>query len=145
MENNNTQVELGVLKSVVSKLDSSIEKIASLNADVAKLLAVHEQRLDSIERDNEHRDVDIKEVHSRITTQIQLLSDKVDTVFQDMTTKMTTLNEKAIERYERVEAEIEDDLSAINQRITKLEQWKWWVMGIAAAAGYIINLLTKIK
>jgi hypothetical protein len=41
--------EVEVLKNVVAKLDMSIEKIAQVSNDIGKILAVHEQRLASLE------------------------------------------------------------------------------------------------
>jgi DNA anti-recombination protein RmuC len=143
LDHKDSQVELGVLKSVVSKLDASIEKIASLNADVAKLLAVHEQRLNSIERDYRQNDADIKEIHSRITTQIQLLSDKMDITLTGIDERMEHSTEKATERTERCKKSFENDFDDISSRITQLEQWRWWVTGIAIAVGYMISVAGK--
>jgi hypothetical protein len=42
---------------------------------------------------------------------------------------------------------IEDDMSGMGRRITTLENWRWYVIGITVAAvfigGYILNYLKK--
>lgn len=144
MSDLDNQVELGVLKSVVSKLDSSIEKIAQLNGDITKLLAVHETRLDSLERVSENRTEDIKELHSRITTQIDQVAKKIDEMEIRLEERMRNQSHSATEQHNRIQREIEEDIEKLGSRISKLEQWKWWVMGIALAFGYFIGHLPEL-
>jgi len=61
--------EIEVLKSVVNKLDSSLEKISEVSNSIGKLLAVHDQRIINLEKDVDAREDDVKELHSRITVQ----------------------------------------------------------------------------
>ena len=45
-----SDVEVQVLKQVVFKLDASLDKISEVSYSIGKLLAVHEERLDSLEK-----------------------------------------------------------------------------------------------
>ena len=42
---------LGNFETLVSRLDSAIEKIAEVNNNVSRMLAVHEQRISKARRD----------------------------------------------------------------------------------------------
>ena len=70
------ETELEVLKSVVNKLDSSLEKISEVSNSIGKLLAVHDERMKSgaaisTQQHNTIRDeiqVDIKDMELRVTS-----------------------------------------------------------------------------
>jgi len=40
--------------------------------------------------------------------------------------------------------EIREEQSAINKRLASLEQFKWQMMGLAAASGFILPLITSL-
>jgi len=126
------EAEIEVLKTVVSKLDTSIEKITQVSTDVGKILAVHEQRLVGLEKIADDRDDDIKELHSRITTGNRELIDRIDMMLK--TSK---------EQHEAMEENLRKEMQKLDVRLTHIEKWKWWMMGVAAGAGFIIGIAQK--
>lgn len=145
------ETEVEVLKSVVSKLDTSIEKITQVSGDIGKILAVHEQRLDSIEKVSDQRTEEIKELHSRITTQTREIVEKIDTMEARLEVKMRENGVAAKEQHKAIQEEIQKDISAIgvsvkdmDARVNSLESWKWWVMGAAGTLGFIVGFAVDI-
>lgn len=145
------ETEVQVLKSVVSKLDTSIEKITQVSTDIGKILAVHDQRLDSIEKVSDQRTEEIKDLHSRITTQTREIVDKLEEMERRIEFKMRENGLAAKEQHREIQEEIQKDITALNGsittidgRVTGLERWKWWVMGAAAALGFLIGLATDV-
>lgn len=145
------ETEVEVLKSVVSKLDTSIEKITQVSGDIGKILAVHEQRLDSIEKVSDQRTEEIKELHSRITTQTREIVEKIDTMEARLEVKMRENGVAAKEQHKAIQEEIQKDISAIgvsvkdmDARVNSLERWKWWVMGAAGTLGFIVGFVVDI-
>jgi chromosome segregation ATPase len=138
------ETEVEVLKSVVSKLDTSIEKISQVSQDIGKILAVHEQRLETIEKISDNRADEIKELHSRITTQTREIVDKIDNMEQRLEVKMRENGEQATKQHKEIQVEIQKDISAIDQRVGSLENWKWWLMGAAATVGIVMGVAMDI-
>lgn len=138
--------EVEVLKSVVSKLDTSIEKIAQVSGDIGKILAVHEQRLDSIEKISDQRTEEIKELHSRITTQTREIVEKITDMEHRLEVKMRENGMAAKEQHKEIQEEIQKDINSIGDQVTSidtrvdsLERWKWWIMGAAITVGFILG------
>ena len=84
------QVKVAVLEQklenfehVVSKLDSAIEKIAEVNNNVSRMLAVHEERLSKQE-----------EVDNILFDKIDKLRDKVDSDHESLSTRVSLLERK---------------------------------------------------
>ena len=138
------EAELEVLKTVVSKIDQSLEKMTTVSNDIGKILAVHESRIDQLEKYGEDRFDDIKELHSRITTNHREMMDKINDMEKRMDDKFRRQNEVATEQHSRIQRELEDDIKDISKRIRNLENWKWWMMGVAAALGFIAAKIAPI-
>lgn len=133
--------EVEVLKSVVTKLDASIEKISQVSTDIGKLLAVHEQRIDQLEKTDSRRMDDIKEIHSRITTGNRELMDKIDDMESKIYERMAKSAEAATNQHKDIQNEISAEIKGLETRIDTLEKWKWTMLGGAAAIGYLISHL----
>ena len=136
--------EVEVLKNVVAKLDMSIEKIAQVSNDIGKILAVHEQRLVNLEKVADARSGDIKELHSRITTQHREMMDKMDDMEDRLELKMQQAQFNSTKQHEEIQKEIQKDIGNLSKRLTVLENWRWWVLGAAGAFGFIIAKMPSI-
>lgn len=134
--------EVEVLKSVVNKLDTSIEKISQVSTDIGKLLAVHEQRIDTLEKVDERRVDDIKEIHSRITTGNRELMDKMDQLEVKIEERMRKAAESATTQHKEIQNDISTEIKGLERRIDTLEKWKWIMLGGAATVGYLISHLS---
>lgn len=136
--------EVEVLKNVVAKLDMSIEKIAQVSNDIGKILAVHEQRLANLEKVADAKSEDIKELHSRITTQHREMMDKIDDMEDRIELKMQQAQFKSTKQHEEIQKELQKDIGNLSNRLTVLENWRWWVLGAAGAFGFIIAKMPSI-
>jgi hypothetical protein len=70
-------------ESVVSKLDAAIEKIAEVNNNVSRMLAVHEERISKQE-----------EIDSILFDKIDKLRDKMDCDHDGVVTRLSKLERK---------------------------------------------------
>lgn len=147
----NIEAEVEVLKSVVSKLDTSIEKIAQVSGDIGRILAVHDQRLNSIEKVSDQRTEEIKELHSRISTQTREIVEKITDMEVRLEHKMRENGVAAKEQHKEIQEEIQNDINGIgitvnnvDERVESLERWKWWVMGAAASIGFIFGFVMDV-
>ena len=86
----NQQVKLAVLdqrletfEGIVSKLDAAIEKIAEVNNNVSRMLAVHEERITKQE-----------EIDAVLFDKIDKLRDKMDSDHDSVTQRLSLLERK---------------------------------------------------
>ena len=132
--NVNTQIELELLKKEIAdmkqihvRLDTAIEKITDFSNCINRLLAVHEEKItqqeDAQQRSVQEFTADIKELHSRITTNTK-----------DMTALMTQQHKEQKEVIDRLKDEI-------SNRVGVLEKWRWIIIGGSIVLGFIIQKL----
>ena len=74
---------LETFEGIVSKLDSAIEKIAEVNNNVSRMLAVHEERISKQE-----------EIDSVLFDKIDKLRDKMDLDHDSVTKRLSILERK---------------------------------------------------
>lgn len=131
--------QVKVLESVVSKIDSSIEKLTEVSNSIGKLLAVHDERLNTLEKTNDRTEDDIKDLHSRITTISREICDKLDQVETMIEHRLKESSEASAKGHAEIKADIESKITKLVTRVEILEKWKYWVVGAATAVGYIVN------
>ena len=132
--NVNTQIELELLKKEIAdmkqihvRLDTAIEKITDFSNCINRLLAVHEEKItqqeDAQQRSVQEFTSDIKELHSRITTNTK-----------EMTALMTQQHKEQKDVIDRLKDEV-------SNRVGVLEKWRWIIIGGSIVLGFIIQKL----
>tara|TARA_B100001564_G_scaffold100131_1_gene82306 strand:- start:246 stop:668 length:423 start_codon:yes stop_codon:yes gene_type:complete len=130
----NTQIELELLKKEVAdmkkihvRLDTAIEKITDFSNCINRLLAVHEEKItqqeDAQQRSVQEFTTDIKELHSRITTNTK-----------ELTALMTEQHKEQKDVIDRLKDEV-------SNRVGVLEKWRWIIIGGSIVLGFIIQKL----
>lgn len=139
------ETELEVLKSVVNKLDSSLEKISEVSNSIGRLLAVHDERIDQLEKVVDKRDQDIRDIHSRITTQTKEIVDKITSLEKNIEERMRSNAIISQEQHFEIKKEIQADVSKLDTRLAEIERWRWYLMGAAVAVGYLSSHADILK
>jgi chromosome segregation ATPase len=139
-----TEAELQVLKTVVDKIDQSLEKMTDVSANVGKILAVHEERLDRLEGDKDEFSTDMKILHKRITESFADLHEKLHAMEDRLDLKYQKQQLNAKQQHNDIQKEIQDDIDEIAKRLQKLENWRWWMMGIGVGFGFFAAKIIPI-
>ena len=134
MPENDLSTEVELLKREVKsmnvihgRLDTAIEKLTEVSNCINRMLAVHEERIGQQE-ESQHRaeqefTADIKELHSRITTNAKEIMGAA------------TLQHK--EHTEAIQKLRED----LQNRVGVLEKWRWIIIGGSIVFGFVIQKL----
>ena len=123
-----TQVELlkkevQDMKGIYRRIDTAIERITEVSTSVNRMLAVHEEKISQQEEaalraDTEFK-ADIKELHSRITTNYKELADQIS------------------KNHKETEAHVQQLRIDLNSRVGVLEKWRWVIIGGSIVVGFI--------
>jgi len=112
------------------RLDTAIQKLTDVSTSIKSMLAVHEEKISQQEevqiRTEQEINNDIKELHSRISTNNRELMALMSEQHKEQTDKMTKL-------------EIE-----LQGRVGVLEKWRWIIIGGSIVIGFIIQKMLII-
>jgi hypothetical protein len=120
------------LERIVEKLDVSIDKLTEVSNNVSRLLAVHDTRINVIEKDTVRNEDDIRDIHV-----------KMDNIAKEINKKLDQSMQNSVDGHAKIQAAIEEKLKGIDARVRVLEVWRWLVIGGALAIGYLVNKLYK--
>ena len=107
---------------------------------IAKL----EAQMDALKEDVNEVKHDIKEIHSRITTSNREIVDKIDDMQTRLEHKMQATSQISQQQHAEIKKDVVEDLEKMNNRVSALEQWKWYVIGGAAVTGFVLGHLNEI-
>jgi DNA mismatch repair ATPase MutS len=124
--------EIRSLERIVEKLDLSIDKLTEVSNNVGKLLAVHDTRLNVIEKDTVRNEDDIRDIHV-----------KMDNITKEICKKIDQSMASSKEGHERIQSSIDDKLQQYDNRIKVLEMWRWVIIGGGIAAMWFVNKFLK--
>ena len=120
------------IQGLLGKLDTAIDKIADATNGISRILAVHESKL-------EEANADLLEAQTRSEKSDELLHQRIKEKDQEQK-EFAQDNHDALMEF----LKDHDDRSAISleeiyNRIRVLEQWKWVIVGGAAAILYLLS------
>ena len=131
-----TQVELlkkevQDMKGIYRRIDTAIERITEVSTSVNRMRAVHEEKISqqeeaAIRADAEFR-ADIKELHSRITTNYKELADTI------------------AKNHKETEAHVQQLRTDLNGRVGVLEKWRWLIIGGSIVIGFIAQKMIVLS
>ena len=120
------------LERIVEKLDHSIDKLTEVSSNISKLLAVQEQRMNTIEKDTDRNQDDIRHLYG-----------KLDIMSKDIKDKLDESMKNSAEGHERIMLRVDEKIKGLDARVKVLEVWRWLVIGGALAIGYLVNKIYR--
>ena len=114
------------MQGLLAKLDTAIDKIATVSTDVGKILAGQESRLEQVEYESKEskrlaeKETDL--LHARISQKEHEVRNDMERNHRELMEFLRTHDEKSTDSWNKIE-----------DRVTKLESWKFYAIGITTA------------
>ena len=138
------KADVAAMGHLFGKLDDAIEKIGDASAGISAILAVHDERIDNAEKLVTERRKEsaeaVKELHSRITTASRERMEEHRQVQQDMKQS----EEKILDAINELRKDVNREQEHLEERISKLEQWRWILIGVLIAISAVVPNMGKI-
>ena len=115
--------ELHDRKKIHDRLDVAIEKLTDVSNSINRMLAVHEEKISQQEevliRSDAEFSANVKELHSRITTNTKEMMALMSEQHREQTDAMSKLK------------------TELQSRVGVLEKWRWLIIGGSIVVGFI--------
>ena len=138
------KADVAAMGHLFEKLDDAIEKIGDASANISSILAVHEERIDKTEQlvtERRRESIEaVKEVHSRISTASRERMEE----HKQVQAEMKVSEEKILAAISELRKEINKEQQHLEDKINKLEQWRWILMGVLVGLSVVIPNMSKI-
>ena len=102
---------------------------------IAKL----EAQVEGIKEDVAAVKTDIKDLHSRLTTQGREIVSKIDELKHSLDEKLDTTAASAETQRNEIKEQFHEEIEKITVRVDILEKWRYMIVGGAIALGYLVG------
>ena len=120
-------------EKLCEKLSESISKLQEVNANILRMITIHEHRHEQHERAETEVKDDIKELHSRITTVNREIHERIDEVERHISERIDAL------RSDLIQHKKEEGNNVVGDTLKEIDKYKWMILGAAIAIGWIIG------
>tara|TARA_R110000868_G_scaffold114790_1_gene307173 strand:- start:241 stop:714 length:474 start_codon:yes stop_codon:yes gene_type:complete len=120
-------------EKLCEKLSESISKLQEVNANILRMITIHEHRHEQHERAETDLKDDIKELHSRITTVNREIHERIDEVERHISERIDAL------RSDLIQHKKEENGNMVGDTLKEIDKYKWMILGAAIAIGWIIG------
>lgn len=131
-------------RALIEKLTEGIEKIQEMNMNLVKMLALHDQKHEIHEKIEEGLDEDVKELHSRISTESRITQEKIDSMESALFKRLESIHKELLAHIvmrtsptSSSTPPVKDD-AEVSKTLTELNRWKYILMGIIFALGWVL-------
>ena len=138
------KADVAAMGHLFKKLDDAIDKIGDASAGISAILAVHDERIDNaeklvLERRRESSDA-VKELHSRISTSTRENLEQ----HNRMSTNLKESEDKILAAINELRKDVNREQQHLEERITKLENYRWILIGVLIAVSAVVPNMGKI-
>tara|TARA_Y100000389_G_scaffold201169_1_gene243196 strand:- start:2658 stop:3128 length:471 start_codon:yes stop_codon:yes gene_type:complete len=140
------ETEIAVVKNDVnqignlfSKLETALDKITDVSNNIGQILAVHERRLKDGEVHFEELRKDMDEAEDKFDDEVKDLHSRLTTNTREIEQKMSNEIDKVLEAIKDLKSHLGDKQSKLEDRLTALERWRWILLGIVLAGGFMLG------
>jgi hypothetical protein len=131
---NNLSIEVAVLQSVVYKIDNTVAEIARSSAEITRLLAVHDSRINNLESGSRETITDVRDLYKKMSDNTKEILNKIDDMEGRIEDKLKEHTDKSSAQHK-----------VISERLNVLENWRWIVVGASVVIGFLLNHLELFK
>jgi DNA repair exonuclease SbcCD ATPase subunit len=142
--------DISQIEKMLGKLDLTVDKIAGISKTLAiqeRIVENHEKRLNEIDEKISIHHKEEEQFRKHLQTQLELINSSNRQYIEEVKIINSTEREKrhkeVMESIELIRKELKEKNQEQDARLSKLEQWKWWVMGAAAAVTTIGSMAWK--
>jgi hypothetical protein len=139
------RADMSLINTLVDRLDITIEKLTEVSTSVSQLLAVQGSRLDQQERSSNQLSLLIEKRKDEVSESLENLHKRINTTERDFKHELEKSNEKILQEIKAIREENIVQHKALNEKISKLEKWVWYVTGGAAVIGFLLSKVINLN
>lgn len=138
------RADMAQINTLVDRLDVTIEKLTEVSSYVSQLLAVQGSRLDQQERSSNQLSLLIEKRKDEVSESIEVLHKRIHNSEKDFKQELEKLNERILDEIKAIREDNLEQHKALNEKISKLERWVWYVTGGAAVVGFLLSKVINL-
>jgi hypothetical protein len=125
------------MQNMMTKLDTAIDKIADVSNDISKILAVHDQAIDTLR-------VSVEERKRLSEKEVELLHKRITEMKDENAEGRKANHAELLAAIKDMDKTNQSEITALSDRVSMLEKWKWAVVVGATVAGFFLSKMPAL-
>jgi predicted RNase H-like nuclease (RuvC/YqgF family) len=141
-EVNSIKIDVALIKSDINQIQGVFRKVdhaVEQMSDIYKTLAVQEKILENNDRRITGLENKMREIHEEEVEYRKELTKKLEDMTQNANAERERRHKEVLESISKMNDNLQKRNNEQDERITKLENWKWYMMGAVAVIVFIIT------
>ena len=134
--------QIGVLHQ---KLDKTVDKLQELTSTISSMLPLHEERLKRQEITDDDLEKKIDRRKSEMLAEIKTLHHRIDGHKEEFSIRLDGIEERIMERIEELRLDNAREREYLEQRLNKIERYRWIAVGIILTLVFFVKNLNPLK
>ena len=134
--------QIGVLHQ---KLDKTVDKLQELTSTISSMLPLHEERLKRQEITDEDLEKKIDRRKSEMLAEIKPLHHRIAGHKEEFSIRLDGIEERIMERIEELRLDNAREREYLEQRLNKIERYRWIAVGIILTLVFFVKNLNPLK
>lgn len=131
--------------NLAEKFDKILERLEQLTLSSTTLISRHDTQIQTMQKQLHDTTEMIHATRDRLETNIASLGtiqrEQLDMAMANMSQAIDTLTKTVEKQSSEAEARIASLSKSTDERLTKLERWRWILIGAGSAIGFVISQL----
>ena len=132
-------------KELIARLAATTDRIGEVASYVAKILAVHDERITSNEQTNESLGNLMEKRREETERQFREVNSRIEFVGRELKSELEDTKDQIIKAFDNHIAKQNEKGAEVEKRIRTLENWRWMLIGGGLILGFIIGRLPSVS
>lgn len=131
-------------KEMIARLAATTDRIGEVAAYVAKILAVHDERITSAEHQTESLNQMIEKRRDESDRSFREVYTRIDSIERNVKRDLDEVKDEIIKAFNDHIKKQGDDSDSLARRVRVLENWRWMLIGGGIILGFIVGRLPTV-
>lgn len=136
--------ELSAHTVILERYDSNLEKLIEVSANISKLLAVNDMRVETAEKSLDKLELIIEKQRTDFDTKLEKITDASTAVEATLKSQMNTHYKEICKKIDMFQKDFDDYAEKQDTKIAGIERWIWLAVGGATVLGFLANMVIGI-
>ena len=131
--------DVNVVTSLLSKFDTTLDKLQEIASNLSRMVSLQEQRLEVQEETTKEVQSILEMRRQEHNQNIKDIYNRINSINKDLTDRIEDTERRILDELRGLKEELKKDKSTFTDRVSKIEAWKWMVMGAIAVCGWLVG------
>lgn len=136
--------DVNVVTSLLGKFDTTLDKLQEIASNLSRMVSLQEQRLEVQEETTKEVQSILEMRRQEHNQNIKDIYNRINSINKDLTDRIENTEERILDELRGLKEELKRDKTSFTDRVSKIETWKWMVMGAIALAGWLFGQAINI-